>query len=78
MVMSNELNTPRILVCANDPDKQPATDFQHLTVNNISYELRTGTNVSEANPEEILAVDPINGVVLHCDGSVYKDPSYKR
>ena len=78
MVMSNELSTPRILVCPNDPGKQPAADFQHLTANNISYELRTGTNVSDSNPEEILAVDPINGIVLHCDGSVQKDISYKR
>jgi hypothetical protein len=35
MVMSNELSTPRILVCPNDPDKQPAVDFASLTGNNI-------------------------------------------
>jgi len=78
IVMSNELSTTRILVCPNDPSKQPATDFQHLTANNISYELRTGINVSDANPGEVLAVDPINGIVLHCDGSVQKDASYKQ
>ena len=78
MVMSNELSTPRILVCPNDPDKQPAPDFQHLTINNVSYELRTGTNVSDAYPQAILAVDPINGMVLLSDGSVQRDNSYKR
>ncbi len=78
MVMSNELSTTRILVCANDPDKQPAPDFQHLTANNISYELRTGKKVSDSDPQEILAVDPINGIVLHCDGSVLRDKSYKK
>ena len=77
MVMSNELSTTRILVCPNDTNKQPAADFQHLTANNISYELRTGTNVSDSNPGEILAVDPINGIVLHCDGSVQRDTSDK-
>jgi Domain of unknown function (DUF4234) len=78
MVMSNELNSPRILVSPNDPDKQAAADFQHLTANNITYELRTGPNVSDANPDEILAVDPINGIVLHCDGSVQRDLQYKK
>jgi type II secretory pathway pseudopilin PulG len=77
MIMSNELATPKILVCADDPGKQPAPDFASLTTNNISYLLRTGTNVSESNPEEILAVDPINDIVLHCDGSVDKDLDYK-
>jgi type II secretory pathway pseudopilin PulG len=78
MVMSNELSTPKILVCADDPNKQPAPDFASLTANNISYQLRTGTNVNESNPDEVLAVDPINGYVLHCDGSVQKDLRYKK
>jgi uncharacterized protein DUF4234 len=78
MVMSNELSTTRILVCPNDNTKQPAADFASLTANNISYQLRSGTNVNEGNPEEVLAVDPINGLVLHCDGSVELDLSYKK
>jgi hypothetical protein len=78
MVMSNELSTPKILVCANDPNKQPASNFTSLTANNISYQLRTGTNVNDSNPDEVLAVDPINGYVLHCDGSVQKDLHYKK
>ena len=78
MVMSNELSTTRILVCANDPDKQLAPDFQHLTANNISYELRTGPDVSNTNPQAILAIDPINGIVLRCDGIVQRDNNYKR
>ena len=77
-VMSNELGTPKILVCPDDPNKQPAVDFASLTTNNISYLLRTGPNVNNANPGEVLAVDPINGYVLHCDGSVQRDLSYKR
>jgi hypothetical protein len=78
MVMSNELGTTRILVCPNDKTKQAAADFASLTANNISYQLRTGPNVNENNPEEILAVDPINGIVLHCDGSVERDFHYKK
>jgi hypothetical protein len=78
MVMSNELSTPRILVCANDPQKEPAASFASLTANNISYLLRTGTNVNDGNPDEVLAIDPINGLVLHCDGSVQRDLHYKK
>lgn len=77
MVMSNELVSPSILVCPDDPDKQPAPDFSSLTANNISYLLRTGPDVNDRHPQEILAVDPINGVVLYCDGSVAIDHNYK-
>ena len=78
MVMSNELSTPRILVCPNDPQKQAAADFSSLTADNISYQLRTGPNVNDRHPDEILAMDPINGLVLRCDGSVQRDLSYKK
>ncbi len=78
MVMSNELGTTRILVCPNDKTKQASADFASLTANNISYQLRTGTNVNENNPAEILAVDPINGIVLRTDGNVERDFHYKK
>jgi hypothetical protein len=78
MVMSNELSTPNILVCPNDPDKQPSADFASLAADNISYQLRTGPNVNDSHPDEILAIDPINGYVLRCDGSVQKDLRYKK
>lgn len=78
MVMSNELSTPRILVCPNDPQKQAATDFSSLTADNISYQLRSGPDINDSHPDEILAVDPINGLVLRCDGSVQRDLSYKK
>jgi hypothetical protein len=70
MVMTNELPNTRILVCPNDKTKKAAADFASLTTNNISYKLRTGTNVSPDHLKEILAVDSINGLALHCDGSV--------
>jgi hypothetical protein len=78
MVMSNELSTPRILVCPNDPQKQAAADFSSLTADNISYQLRSGPNINDSHPDEILAIDPINGLVLRCDGSVQKDLRYKK
>jgi hypothetical protein len=78
MVMSNELFTPRILICPNDLNKHEAVDFASLTGDNISYQLRTGTNVVDSNPQEILLVDSINGLVLYCDGSVHIDRHYKK
>jgi len=78
MVMSNELTTPRFLVCPNDRAKHPAADFAHLTTNNISYELRTGPDVNDSHPQAVLVVDPVNGLVLHCDGTVQRDLHYKQ
>jgi hypothetical protein len=72
LVMSNSLWKPTFLVCPNDKTKKAAADWASLTTNNISYMLRTGLNVSLDHPAEILAIDPVNGLVLRCDGSVQK------
>jgi hypothetical protein len=71
-VLSNELNTPKILVCS-DPNSV-AVDFEHLGATNVSYQLRSGTNVSAANPQQVLARCPIHGTELLCDGSVAPRP----
>jgi hypothetical protein len=78
MLLSNELSTPKLLVCPNDPAKHAAADFASLTAGNISYVLRTGPDVNDRHPREVLMVDPINGYVLHCDGSVQRDLKYKQ
>jgi hypothetical protein len=75
-VMSNELSTPRILFCPADTKKHPALDFLNLQPINVSYQVRTGTNINETNPQAVLAVCPIHGTVLRCDGSV--QPGRKR
>jgi hypothetical protein len=69
-VMSNELSTPKILVCPADSKRQPALDFRSLQSANVSYRVYSSTNVKETNPQEILAACPIHGHVLLCDGSV--------
>jgi len=79
-VVSNELGTPRILVCPADLDaskraKQPAMDFPNLQPANISYQVRSGTNVSSMHPDELLARCPIHNNELMCDGSVMQRPS---
>jgi len=72
LVLSNELANPRILVCPSDSDKQPAASWLDLTAANISYQVRTGTNVSGTNPQEILARCPIHNTMGYCDGSVHR------
>jgi hypothetical protein len=69
-VMSNELNTPRLLVCPRDKTRHSAADFHSLKPGNVTYRLRTGTNLSEAHPKEVLVVCPMDGNTLYCDGSV--------
>jgi hypothetical protein len=68
--LSNELGTPALLVCPGDTSKHPATSMATLTPANISYELETGPQVTESNPEQVLARCPVHGHELFCDGSV--------
>jgi len=68
--MDQELSTPNLLVCPSDHSKQPADKFAHLNADNITYRLHVGTNVSASNPNEVLIVCPIDGNILHCDGTV--------
>jgi Domain of unknown function (DUF4190)/GYF domain 2 len=76
MAMSNELYTPMILVCPSDKSKTAALSFQYLGPGNVTYQLHTGPNVDEKNPTQVLAVCPIHGTILYCDGRVV--PGKKR
>ncbi len=78
-VLSNELNTTRILICPGDTTKTAAFKFQNLKAYNVSYQLHSGSNVSDAFPNQVLAICPIHGHVLTCDGAVQsKRPSRRR
>jgi hypothetical protein len=72
VIISNELSSPNFLVCPNDTSKHPAPHFQTLRPVNVSYQLRTGTNVNSERPEQVLAVCPVHGNQLFCDGNVQK------
>jgi len=74
LVIASDLSTPSFLVCPNDPSKHVAADFASLRAANVSYRLRTGTSINGDNPQEILAMCPIHGNVLYCDGNVRKKP----
>ena len=70
LVMSNELNSPVILVCPKNKSRKPAAGFANLHGQNVTYRLRSGTNLSEAHPKEVLVICPIDGNTLCCDGTV--------
>ena len=62
---SNELSTPKILVCPSDSGKKPAKDFNKFDNQNISYFL--GLEADEGKPQTILSGDrnlSTNGVAL--------------
>ena len=73
-VLSNELNIPKLLVCPSDPTNSVAVDFEHLGATNVSYQLRSGTNVSMATPTQVLVRCPLHGTEVLCDGSVVRGP----
>jgi hypothetical protein len=68
--VSNELNTPAILTCPSDHSRQPNYSFNYLSARDVTYQLRSGTNVDETHPREVLAICPIHGHVLYSDGHV--------
>ncbi len=55
-VMSNELSTPRKLVCPNDPERTSARDFtSNFSDTNVSYFL--GVDANESKPTMLLCGD---------------------
>jgi hypothetical protein len=68
-VMSNELRSPMILMCPEDRSKKIAPSFTNLNIGNITYRLRMITN-SVTDSREVLAVCPVEGNTLFCDGTV--------
>jgi tetratricopeptide (TPR) repeat protein len=66
LVMSNELLTPKILVCFADSSKAAADNFQDLTVSNISYQIRSGPTIMPNSTNEVLVRCPIHGHQLNC------------
>lgn len=54
-IVSNELVTPKLLVCPSDSKRQVATNFSILDFTNVSYSL--GNDADERKPRHILAAD---------------------
>jgi hypothetical protein len=69
--MSNELSTPKILVCPADTTRQVAPDWASFTVANCSYEfLVPDEKAPDREPQRVLVRCPIHGHIGLCDGSV--------
>jgi hypothetical protein len=69
-VMSNELNSPKLLVCPGDSGKKAAADFAELQSWHVSYQIRTGPKVNDTNPNEVLIYCPTHHHTGRTDGSV--------
>lgn len=67
--MSNELFTPKVLVCPADTARQPAADWGSFTMANVSYEFLAPSG-SETEPQRVTFRCPIHGHVCLADGSV--------
>ena len=77
--MSNQLNTPKILVCPADTNRVAVKRWEVFTEANCSYEYLT-PSVSNASREEPMRVQsrcPLHGHVGMSDGSVQSDVAKK-
>ena len=52
---SNELVTPKVVICPSDTGRKPADDFIVLNAANVSYHL--GNDAQDARPNHILSAD---------------------
>ena len=52
---SNELSTPKLVVCPSDRGRTPADNFAVLNVTNVSYHL--GNDADESKPNHVLSAD---------------------
>jgi hypothetical protein len=69
--MSNELSTPKILVCPADTNRPVAADWSSFTMANCSYEfLVPDEKDADREPQRISVRCPIHGHIGLCDGSV--------
>ena len=69
--MSNELNTPKILVCPGDHGREVAKGFSTFTAANSSYEYLIANSTNwVTDPERVAVRCPIHGNFGMCDGSV--------
>lgn len=67
--MSNEIATPKVLVCPADPGHQPARDWAALTTNNLSYEFLR-PSATNTGPQQVVFRCPIHGLTALLNGSV--------
>lgn len=55
LIISNELNSPKVLTCSSDPLRRRVSRFENLTNKSLSYFI--GLDASETQPQSILSGD---------------------
>jgi len=72
LCMSNELSTPKVLVCPAETSRQIAPNWSGFSPANCSYEylVTSGTNLPETEPTRVQSRCPVHGHIGMCDGSV--------
>jgi tetrahydromethanopterin S-methyltransferase subunit F len=70
LTMTNELSTPKILICPSDPARTQAIDtWEKFSASGTSYEM-LAPEISETFPGAIYVRCPIHNNVCRADGSV--------
>lgn len=67
--MSNELSTPKILICPSDTARKPATNWQEFNASSASYQILS-PGAPETDPEVVYVRCSIHNNVGLVDGSV--------
>lgn len=67
--MTNEIGSPRILVCPADTRHEPAVNWASFSSANCSYQY-VGPGGTHQEAHRVLFICPIHGTVCLCDGSV--------
>jgi hypothetical protein len=67
--MTNEMSTPKILVCPADTGRTTASSWATYTAAQCSYQY-LGATASDKEPNRVMWICPIHGNVTLCDGSV--------
>jgi hypothetical protein len=76
--MSNELTSPKVLVCNSDKSKVRMQDWSQVTPNNITYEYLAPGIKATGNERMPVFRCPIHGNVCYGDGSVQQNASGRK
>ena len=69
-IADGRVNAQTQVQAAGGAEWKAALNFESLRPENVSYQVCSGTNVVDVNPEQVLAVCLIRRNVALCDGSV--------
>jgi hypothetical protein len=77
--MSNELATPKLLICPSDPSKSVTMDWPQFGPDNVSYEfLEPDFDELNSAPGTVIFQCPIHGNLALADGSVQQGRGFRR